>query len=360
MNTQLLDLYSDYLLSSLSQTTATGMSQMLEGEVSHDQVTRLLSSERMDSKQWWRIIKPHLRQIEEDDGIISIDDSIVEKPYTDENELICWHYDHSKGHTVKGIQFVTALYEGKNVTLPATFRLVTKTEEYVDKKTGKQKRRSTTTKNEHYRAMLKQLVENNQLSFRHVLNDSWFASAENMRFVKLDLKKEFIMAIQGNRNVALSETDKKDGIYTRLDQLELPEDTPTLIYLAEVPFPIHLMKQVFKNEDGSVGVRYLVTSDLSAMADQLATIFKKRWKVEEYHRSLKQNASVANSPTRTETTQTNHFIAALWAYSKLELLKVRTKKNHYALKSQLYIKAIQSAYETLRQLEPITLAHLSA
>ena len=94
MNTQLLDLYSDYLLSSLSQTTATGMSQMLEGEVSHDQVTRLLSSERMDSKQWWRIIKPHLREVEEKDGIISIDDSIVEKPYTDENELICWHYDH--------------------------------------------------------------------------------------------------------------------------------------------------------------------------------------------------------------------------------------------------------------------------
>lgn len=359
MNTQLLDLYSDYLLSSLSQTTATGMSRMLEGEVSHDQVTRLLSGERMDSKQWWRIIKPHLREIEEKDGFISIDDSIVEKPYTDENELICWHYDHSKGHTIKGIQFVTALYEGKNVTLPATFRLVTKTEEYIDKK-GKPKRRSTKTKNEHYREMLKQLVHDNQLAFRYVLNDSWFSSAENMRFVKLDLKKEFIMAMQSNRNVALSENDKEDGIYTRLDQLELLEDTPTLIYLAEVPFPIHVMKQVFTNEDDSVGVRYLVTSDLSATADQLATIFKKRWKVEEYHRSLKQNASIANSPTRTETTQTNHFIAALWSYSKLELLKVRTKKNHYALKSQLYLKAIQSAYATLRQLDPITLAHLSA
>ncbi|MEJ7709433.1 MAG: hypothetical protein WKF84_06135 [Pyrinomonadaceae bacterium] len=25
-----------------------------------------------------------------------IDDSVEEKPYTDENEIVCWHYDHSK------------------------------------------------------------------------------------------------------------------------------------------------------------------------------------------------------------------------------------------------------------------------
>ena len=53
--------------------------------------------------------------------------------------------------------------------------------------------------------------------------------------------------------------------------------------------------------------------------------------MEEYHRSLKQNAS----ETRTPTTQTNHFVAALWTFTKLELLKVRTNKNHYALKVSL-------------------------
>ncbi len=37
----------------------------------------------------------------------------------------------------------------------------------------------------------------NRIPFRYVLNDLWFASAENMRFVKLDLDKEFIMAPQG-------------------------------------------------------------------------------------------------------------------------------------------------------------------
>ena len=71
------------------------------------------------------------------------------------------------------------------------------------KKTGKEKRRSPTTKNEHYRSMLQATV-NNQIAFQYVLNDLWFASAENMRFVKLDLEKDFIMALKKNRKVALS------------------------------------------------------------------------------------------------------------------------------------------------------------
>ena len=40
MNKELTELYSDYLLSSFGATTATGLSDMLEGEVSHDRITR--------------------------------------------------------------------------------------------------------------------------------------------------------------------------------------------------------------------------------------------------------------------------------------------------------------------------------
>ena len=358
MNQKTLDLYSDYLLSSFGQTTATGLSKLMDGEISHDQVTRMLSSSKMTSKTWWKLIKPHVREIEQEDGVIIIDDSIVEKPYTDENEIICWHYDHAKGKTVKGINFVSTLYYAQDVALPVTFELVSKTETYIDKKTGKEKRKSVITKNERYRQML-QIVSNNQIPFRYVLNDLWFASAENMRFVKLDLKKDFIMALKSNRKVALSENDKANGLYQRIDQLELPEGTTLTIYLEGVPFPLQLVRQVFTNEDSSTGVRYLVTSDLTLNADQIITIYQKRWKVEEYHRSLKQNAAVAKSPTRTETTQTNHFVAALWSFVKIELLKVRTKKNHYQLKSQLYLSALQQAFHELQKLQPVSLVQAS-
>jgi hypothetical protein len=40
---RIADLYSDYLLASFGATTATGLSELLEGEVSHDQVTRYLA-----------------------------------------------------------------------------------------------------------------------------------------------------------------------------------------------------------------------------------------------------------------------------------------------------------------------------
>ncbi len=210
MNKEILDLYTDYLISSFGQTTATGLSQLMDGEISHDQVTRMLSSPKMTSKDWWQMVKPQVRKIEQEDGFMIIDDSIEEKPYTDENEIICWHYDHSKERTVKGINFITTLYYAQEVALPVAFEIVSKTEKYTDKKTGKEKRKSKITKNEHYRRML-QAVYKNKIPFEYVLNDIWFASAENMRFVKLDLKKEFIMALKSNRKVALSEDDKSNG-----------------------------------------------------------------------------------------------------------------------------------------------------
>jgi len=350
MERNILDLYSDYLISSFGQTTATGLARLMEGAISHDQVTRMLSSPKMTSKEWWRLVKPQVRQIEQEDGVIIVDDSIVEKPHTDENEIICWHFDHTKGRTVKGINFVTTLYHAQDVALPVAFEIVSKTETYTDKKTGKEKRRSTTTKNERYRRML-QATCNNKIPFKYVLNDLWFASAENMRLVKLNLKKEFIMALKSNRKVALSEDDKANRKYQRIDQLELPEDITHTIYLEGVPFPLYLIRQIFTNDDGSTGVRYLVTSDLTLDADRIIAIYQKRWKVEEYHRSLKQNASLAKSPTRTETTQTNHLVAALWSFVKIELLKVQTNKNHYQLKAQLYLTALQQAFQELRSLQ---------
>jgi hypothetical protein len=77
-----------------------------------------------------------------------VDDSIAEKPYTDENDIICWHYDHSQQRTVKGINFVTCLYHSQGISLPVGFELVRKTERYTDPKDGKEKRRADKTKNE--------------------------------------------------------------------------------------------------------------------------------------------------------------------------------------------------------------------
>jgi len=352
MTKELLDLYSDYLLSSVGATTATGLSRMLDGAVSHDQVTRFLSEKVKTSSDLWRLVKPLVRQIESAEGVLIFDDSIEEKPYTDENEIICWHFDHTQGRNVKGINFLTALYHSQGVSLPVAFHLIAKTEEYVDEKSGKLKRRSPTTKNDHYRQMLQVCVRNG-LPFRYVLNDSWYAAADNMMFIRHELDRHFIMALKSNRKVALSMQDKSQGRYLTVSTLALPEGTVHEIYLESVDFPLLLKKQVFTNEDSSTGILYLVTSDLTLDATQLTTIYQTRWKVEEYHRSLKQNASLAKSPTRTVTTQTNHFFVALCTFVKLEWLRTQTKLNHYALKSKIYLSALLSAFHSLQALQPL-------
>jgi len=350
MNQELFDLYTDYLISAFGPTTATGLARVLDGQVSHDQVTRLLASEPKNSADLWRVVKPLVRAIERPDGTLSIDDSIGEKPSTDENNIVCWHWSHSFDRHVKGIEFLTAFYNVDAVSLPVAFDLVEKTLEYVDPKTGKSKRRSPLSKNQRY-GMLLRIAVHNQVPFQYVLNDVWFASADNMKYVKRDLKKDFIMPLKSNRKVALNEGDKRHGQYVAISSLNVPADTTREIWLEDVPFAVLLVKQVFTNDDGSTGVRYLVTSDLMLTSDHITKLFQKRWGIEVYHKSLKQNASLEKSPTRTETTQRNHLFASLCAYVKLERLKIKTKLSHFALKSKLYLSAVKSAYAELVKLK---------
>ena len=52
--------------------------------------------------------------------------------------------------------------------------------------------------------------------------------------------------------------------------------------------------------DGSISQRFLVTNELTLTDEQFGTLYKKRWGVEEYHKSLKQNESIGSSPAHTE------------------------------------------------------------
>ena len=106
MENPLLELYSDYLMSSFAQITATGLSALLDHAVSHDQITRFLSATDYTSRDLWALVQPTVRAIEADDGVLIFDDTIEEKPCTDENEIIAWHFDHCQNRTVKGVNIL--------------------------------------------------------------------------------------------------------------------------------------------------------------------------------------------------------------------------------------------------------------
>jgi DDE superfamily endonuclease len=348
MKTKHLELYTDYLISNaLGYATATGLSAMVDGEVSHDQVTRFLSEREYGSKDLWLEVKRVVRQVEQEDGCLIFDDTIQEKQWTDENEVMCWHYDHCKNRTVKGINLLNALYYASEVSLPVAFEVIRKPIEFSDIKTRQRKRASTVTKNELLRQMLARCVQN-QLKFCYVLLDSWFAATENFEFIA-SKNKHFVAALKNNRLVTLSEDDKKQGRFTKISELELSDKQAVRGWLKGFDQEVVLVRVVFTNKDGSTALMNLVCSDLSCDGKQVATLYQKRWKVEEFHKSLKSNAGLATSPTRTVTTQNNHVFLSIVAVFKLECLTLKHQINHFALRYKLLIKATQLAFAELQK-----------
>ena len=350
-----LDLYTDYLLTTVHQATATGLSRLVDGAISHDGITRLLSENEFTSKDLWMSSKSLIRKHETEVGCLIFDDSIIEKKHTDESALICWHYDHCTGKNVKGINLLTAFYyshsehEALPLRTPVSFELILKTQHFCDIKTKKEKRKSLVTKNELLRQMVQHNIHN-QLKFKYVLADSWFGSSENMLFIHRK-KKFFIFDMKSNRKAALSEKDRNSGKWTRIDELDIQDNTSVKVWLKDLEIPVLLTKQVFKNKNQSTGVRFLVSNDLSLSNNDFTTTYKKRWSVEEYHKSLKQNAAIAKSPTRIIKTQSNHLFASILAYVKLEKLKFANQLNHFAMKSKIYLAANKAAFNELNALK---------
>lgn len=338
----LLDTYTDYLIGSTLSTTSTRLSKIMNDGVSHDSYSRLLNGLDYSSKELWALVKPTVRVHEMEEGLLVFDDTISEKPHTDENELVCWHYDHSKGRSVKGINLLTGLYVGRDdVSIPVVYELITKQLDATNNK-----KESKVSKNERMRRCF-DIALKNGLKFRWVITDTWFGSAENMTYIK-ENGKAFIMPLKTNRLVALSEEDKIAGRYLPIESLKLEPGDCKKVYLKETPYPVTLVKEEYVNKDLSTACLYLVSSDEKVTYQEIISLYQKRWKVEEYHKSLKNNASLAASPTKTVKTQSNHVFMSLIAYCKLELLKVKNGLNHFAFKAQLYTKAMALAINELR------------
>ena len=133
MKTDYIELYTDYLISGNGYATATGLSSMMDGDVSHDQITRFLSKNEFTSKDLWKQVKSTVREIESNEACLIFDDTVQEKRWTDESDIMCWHFDHTVGKLVRGINMLNALYYSKEVSLLVAFEIVEKPIQFSDK-----------------------------------------------------------------------------------------------------------------------------------------------------------------------------------------------------------------------------------
>lgn len=308
----MLDIYTDYLICQNKYATATGLSDMVDGEFSHDKVTRFLRQENFDSKILWKYVKSAVRERENQNGVLILDDSIEDKPYTNENEVNCWHYSHAKGDVVKGINFLSCMVRYDDFSLPIGYEIIKKDIEYCDIKTRQHRRKSTINKNQHFRQLIQQACSNHVL-FEWVLADNWFGSQDNMEFIHDELQKSFIFGIKSNRTLALSENDAKNGRHQQVRSLELEEDVVYKVWLKGLAFPVQLLKKVFKNENGTTGTLYLVSNDMHCSAERLYEVYQKRWKIGVSR--LRTLHLVGESPTEVKDSSLVAWEAS-WRESK--------------------------------------------
>jgi hypothetical protein len=57
----------------------------------------MLSLGGYGSKDLWHKVKALVREHESSDACLIFDDTIVSKPHTDANEVVCWHCAQNKG-----------------------------------------------------------------------------------------------------------------------------------------------------------------------------------------------------------------------------------------------------------------------
>lgn len=341
------DLYTDFLLVTPGQATATGLSGMLKGEISHDRITRMLHDGKYGDRELWRNVKSVVRQREQEEGVLIIDDTVEEKPWMEENEIICWHHDHTINRTVKGVNQLTLLYhttkeDSNGVSIPVGYQTIRKTEIVKDKKSGKEKRKSKKTKNDIAIQLLKGVVRKG-LKYKYIVADKWFASVKLMNVIAHDLQKYFVFPLKDNRKIALTLEDQKNSRFVSVSELSSRHGTSMKVYLEHIDGPLTLyIKRIVLDSNKEVFM-YLVTNDMQLEGEGLYQIYQRRWKVEEFYKSVKSLAAYAKSPAHSVDSQEKHLFLSLLAFTKLELLRTRTRNNHFALKGRLWLTAASAA-----------------
>jgi hypothetical protein len=181
-----------------------------------------------------------------------------------------------------------------------------------------------------------------------VLTDAWYASKENMLFARDACKTHFVMALKANRLAARSEKDAQSGNFKPLPEMKLGKRAVKL-YLKGLDFPVVGVKKVFKNGDGSSGTLYLATRDLELGYEEILTLYKRRWKVEEYHKSLKSNCSLGKCQASSHSAQRSHFYLSVFAFVQLEKARMVKDNNHFALMKEINILTMKYGLKTIKK-----------
>jgi hypothetical protein len=306
-----------FLLSESKSATCCRLAEIMN--ISHDSANRFLLRESYAPQDLFNEAKSNLNLI---GGTLSVDDSVLDKPYSQKMALV-GHFWSGKHHrVVKGINLITLYYTdvvGKH--FPVSYRV-------YDKEDGK-------TKNDYFQDMLAEvLVWGLKPAF--VTGDSWYSSVENLKIVK-NHGLSLLFALESNRLVSI---EKKQWIQAQ--KLDIP-DEGLEVWLRDFG-QVKLFRTRLKDESRHYVVHLADATQLSSFSRKsFCDVHDQHWKIEQYHRVIKQVCNIERFQVRGKLPILNHVFAALCGYVHLQkLCALDVISNCYKLQRDLFREVIAS------------------
>lgn len=308
--------YINFLLASVDVFTCTEAARCHEDRVnspSHDAFTRLLQRQPPDTHSLWNEVKDI---IQPQNGFIIIDDTVLDKPYAKNMDLV-YHLWSGKHHrVVNGINIITMLWTNGNAMIPNDFRVYDKD---VDGK----------TKNDHFKDMLQESKARG-FSPDLVIFDSWYASIDNLKTIR-SFNWHWLTRLKKNR---LVNPDKSRNM--QIQEIEIPPEG-RIVHLKAYGF-IKVFKIVTKDGD----IEYWATDLLDMDEPNRDKYGGYSWKIEEYHRGIKQFCGIENCQARINQSQRAHILFSLRAFLRLEIERLLSGISWFEYKRQIIRDSIKA------------------
>ena len=281
-----------FLLASPRQVTCTEAArvQPLQPDPpTHDAFNRLLTGTVPDTEALWLEAQD---RVQRDDGVLVLDDSTLDKPYARKIELVGWHWSGKHHAVVKGINLLTLLWTDGDQHIPCDYRIYDKPHDGF-------------TKNDLFGQLLQKAKERG-LKPRCVCFDSWYSSLDNLRRINA-LGWTWLTRFKSNRQVRVDHRSPQ-----AISSVEVIGTEGREIYL-----PGYGLIRVFRVIATNGDVEHWVTNDLQMSALTRCQYGEYSWRIEEYHRGIKQFCGVERCQARRAWAQRNHIGLSIRAFLRL-------------------------------------------
>ena len=325
-----LPMYIGFLLGEPKYGSCCRLAEVMG--ISHDSATRFLQRERYEGKDLYNESTPLLNL---KDGTLSVDDSVLDKPYSQYLAFVSYFWSGKHHRTVKGINLITLYYtdiHGQH--LPVNFRV-------YDKSEGK-------TKNDYFLDMLYEVLAWG-LEPAWVTGDSWYSGVDNLKQIR-NCQLSWLFALESNRTVSVEK-----GRWVQVQKLDIPDDG-LVVWLREFGY-VKLFRTWLKDQPRHYAV-FLANEEQLASVDRKTFNGQhdKHWHIEQYHRAIKQVCNIEHFQVRSKVAVKNHLFAALCGYVQLQKLSAMSLiDNCYTIQRNLFNEVIAGFIGTLMP----TMGHLN-